>query len=76
MMSEISSTSSPARSRGFRGFVFGQVAGVSPEYISSGRKCGPGPALRCAGGSSRPATLFVDGISSGCGVLLLWTRER
>ena len=94
--------------------------GVSPEYISSGRKCGPGPALRCAGGSSCPATLYVDGIrvydssidpdpklipdlsrmstrdyaaveyyaggatiparynatSSGCGVLLLWTRER
>jgi Carboxypeptidase regulatory-like domain len=89
------------------------------EYLSSGRKCGSGPAiLSCRGGTGYcPVTLYLDGVlifdasrgepppdmrnfaptniaaveyysgaatvpakynatSSGCGVLLLWTRER
>lgn len=92
---------------------------IPVEYVSSGRKCGAGPAiLGCLGGVGKcPPTLYVDGVltfdamhgqeipnlsrtspreyaaiefyaggattparynatASGCGVLLLWTRER
>jgi len=112
--------------------IAGHVPGISTfsskaegstqgEYLSSGRKCGPGPVfLSCRGqGAKCPVTLYVDGVpiydsardpsyqmpdlaryntreyaaveyypggasmpvkynatSSGCGVLLLWTRER
>jgi hypothetical protein len=102
--------------------VFAGVNGsMMGQYVSSGRKCGNGPAfLSCRSGTEKcPVTMYLDGVlmydsshndaaempdlaryntrdyaaieyyaggaatpvkynatSSGCGVLLLWTRER
>jgi carboxypeptidase-like protein len=111
--------------------IVGQMPGITmfrvsaegstqAQYISSGRKCGAGPAfLSCRSGAEKcPVTMYLDGAlifdavhdlsnmpdlsryytrdyaaveyysggastpiqynatSSGCGVLLLWTRER
>jgi len=107
---------------GLTTFSVKTAGSIMKEYISSGRKCGAGPAfLSCAKGPSAcPVTMYLDGVliydavrdgvgdqmpdlsrynsrdyaaaeyyaggaslpirynatSSGCGVLLLWTRER
>jgi hypothetical protein len=106
---------------GIKVFSSGSSGSIRGEYISSGRKCGAGPAfLTCKSGTEKcPVTMYLDGVlvfdmshddpsqmpdlsryntrdyaaveyyaggastpvkynatSSGCGVLLLWTRER
>jgi hypothetical protein len=106
---------------GIKVFSSGANGSIRGEYVSSGRKCGSGPALlSCRSGTEKcPITLYLDGVlifdsahddagqmpdlsryntrdytaveyyaggasmpvkynatSSGCGVMLLWTRER
>jgi CarboxypepD_reg-like domain len=106
---------------GIKVFSSGANGSIRGEYVSSGRKCGSGPAfLSCRSGTEKcPVTLYLDGVlifdsarddagqmpdlsryntrdyaaveyyaggastpikynatSSGCGVMLLWTRER